>query len=98
MQVRVRVPSALQRFSEGRGRVDVELDADDGEQASVEAVLAALGRLHPGVRERALDEQGCVRHHVNVFANGESIRRTGGLATPVRAGDEIAILPAVSGG
>ena len=98
MRVKVRIPSVLQRFSEGRGRVDVELDADDGGQATVEAALATLRDLHPGVCERALDERGRIREHVNVFVNSESIRQTGGLATPVRSGDEIAILPAVSGG
>jgi sulfur-carrier protein len=50
--------------------------------------------------ERVLDEQGRVREHVNVFVDGESVRAAArlGLATPVRAGAEVWILPAVSGG
>jgi len=43
-------------------------------------------------------EQGEVRPHVNVFVGSESCRWTGGLATPVADGAEIAILPAISGG
>jgi len=39
-----------------------------------------------------------VRPHVNVFVGADSIRDTGGLATPVSDHAEIAIIPAVSGG
>ena len=66
--------------------------------ASVGEALAALWSMHPGVRDRVVTEQGDVRPHVNVFVGSESIRYTGGLATPVRDGDEVSIIPAVSGG
>ena len=36
--------------------------------------------------------------HVNLFVGPRSIRFTGGLATAVHDGAEVAILPAVSGG
>ena len=68
------------------------------ERATVAAVLEALWRAYPGVRDRVLTEQGEVRPHVNVFVGPESIRFTGGLATSVPDGAEISILPAVSGG
>ncbi len=45
-----------------------------------------------------LTEQGELRPHVNVFVGAESIRVTGGLATPLGEKAEIWILPAVSGG
>ena len=52
------------------------------------------------VVERALDEQGEIRQHVTVFVDEQSVRAGTrlGLATPVRSGAEIWILPAVSGG
>ena len=53
---------------------------------------------HPGVRDRVLTEQGQIREHINVFVGNEDTRYTGGLATPVRAGAEISIVPAISGG
>ena len=43
-------------------------------------------------------EQGQVREHINVFIGDENARYTGGLMSPVAAGSEITILPAVSGG
>jgi hypothetical protein len=50
------------------------------------------------VQPRVVTEAGEVRPHVNVFVGSESIRYSGGLATPVPDGAEIVILPAVSGG
>jgi molybdopterin converting factor small subunit len=50
------------------------------------------------VVERILDEQGAVRPHVNVFVARTSIRETGGLETPLRDGEEVFVIPAVSGG
>ncbi len=69
-----------------------------GDVETVGAALDRLGRLHPGVRERVLTEQGDVRPHVNVFVGEESIRYLDGLATPLPEDAEISILPAVSGG
>jgi molybdopterin synthase sulfur carrier subunit len=58
----------------------------------------ALGGLPAGVRDRILDEQGAVRAHVNVFVDGTSIREKEGLATPLRDGSLIFVIPAISGG
>jgi len=87
------IPGYLRSFTEGRGRVEL-----DGSVASVGEALERLWTLHPGVRDRVVTEQGEVRQHVNVFVGDESIRFTGGLATPVPEGAEIWIVPAVSGG
>jgi len=87
------VPGYLREFTGGRARVSVAASP-----ATVGDALAALWALHPGVRDRVVTEQGEVRPHVNVFVGGESIRFTGGLATPLGDGAEISIVPAVSGG
>ena len=96
MLLRVRLPSALGAYAGGQRQLTVALP-DDG-VATVELTLAELGRAHPGVHQRVLDERGALRRHVNVFVNGESIRYLDGVETPVGDGDEVWILPAVSGG
>jgi sulfur-carrier protein len=87
----VHLPAALSDHAGGQRRVELG-------GATVGLVLAALGRAHPGVGQRVLDDQGVLRRHVNVFVNGESIRYLDGVETPVGDGDEVWILPAVSGG
>ena len=93
MPVTVHLPGPLSAYAGGARRV--VLDAAPG---SVAEALEQLGSLHPGVRDRVLDEQGRVRPHVNVFVGRESIRLTGGLGTPLARDAELHILPAVSGG
>ena len=66
----------------------------ESQGATVRAALAEI----EGVRHRVLDDQGRVRVHVNLFVNGAHIRDLDGLDTAVQDGDEITILPAVSGG
>jgi molybdopterin converting factor small subunit len=66
--------------------------------ATVGDALAALGDRTPGVVDRVLTEQGAVREHVNVFVGDENIRFLDGLAPPLRDGDTIVIIAAVSGG
>jgi len=96
MSVLVNVPASLRQFSEGRRQLLLECEGS----STLGDVFARLRAVSPGVAERALDECGCLRPHVNVFVDGQSIRAGSrlGLETPVAAGAEVWILPAVSGG
>jgi molybdopterin converting factor small subunit len=94
MPVTLHVPMSLREFSGGRARIDVEL----AEAATLGDVFEQLRASHAGITERVLTEQGAVRQHVNLFVDGENARLGAGLATPVKPGAEIWILPAVSGG
>jgi molybdopterin converting factor small subunit len=67
-------------------------------KGTVADALTLLWTLHPGARDRVLNEQGQVRQHIDIFIGSESIRYTGGLASPVADGSQITIVPAVSGG
>jgi len=87
------IPGALRELTGGRDRICVE-----GAASSVSEALSLLWASCPAVRDRVVNELGEVRPHVNIFVDGESIRDSGGLATAVRDGAEIVILPAISGG
>jgi molybdopterin converting factor small subunit len=94
--VEVHVPTSLREFAGGASKLRINV----ADQSTLGTVFERLHTDHPGVVERALDEQRRVRPHVNVFVDGESVRAGSklGLDTPVRAGTEVWILPAVSGG
>ena len=62
-----------------------------------EAALDELGQKFPAVTQRIFDN-GQVRRFVNVYLNDEDIRYLDNLNTPVKDGDELAIIPAVAGG
>ena len=36
--------------------------------------------------------------HVNIYVNNEAIEALQGLATPLKDGDEVSIIPALAGG
>ena len=93
MSVTIAIPSALEPYAGGTRVVRV-----DAPVVSVADALRALAEEWPGVVDRVLTEQGQVREHVNVFVGEESIRYCGGLAAPLREGDAIEIIAAVSGG
>jgi molybdopterin synthase sulfur carrier subunit len=70
----------------------------EAEGSTVAALVDDLERRHPGLKERICDDSGQVRRFVNIFVNGEDIRFLSNLDTPLKAGDEVSIVPAIAGG
>ena len=91
--VRIVLPEALRELAGGRGVVQAAVA-----EGTVGNVLGELRVAHAGLYDRLMTEQGILRPHVNIFADGENIRFTGGLQTAVKEGSEIFVLPAISGG
>ncbi len=91
MNVRVRVPTPLRKFTQGSDEVDAN-------GATVSAMLDDLEQNHPGIKERIMDENGKVRRFVNVYVNGDDIRFLKNVDTTLKDGDSISIVPAIAGG
>lgn len=91
MPINVRIPTPLRKLTDNRDQVEAE-------GATVGAVIDDLEKNHPGLKERLCDEDGKVRRFVNVFLNDEDIRFLESLDTPVKDGDELALVPAIAGG
>ena len=91
MSVKVKLPTQLRAAAGGA----TELRVDGG---TVAEVLDAAYAQQPELRERLTDGDGALRRFVNVYVDGEDIRFGDGLATPVAAGAEVQVLPAVAGG
>lgn len=83
----VLVPSPLRSYTGAR-----EVEAAGG---TIADVLADLERRYPGLRFRMIDEQDRMRPHIRFFVNGDQVFD---LAHPLRAGDSIQIVQALSGG
>ncbi len=66
--------------------------------AVVGQVVEALVSRYPSLRPRLYDAQGQIQRHISALVNGTSIQFQRGWDTPVREGDEIALLPPVGGG
>lgn len=91
LSVTVRIPTPLRRVTNGQEKVDV-----DG--VTIQSIFDDLEGQFPGIKERLCDDDGQIRHFVNVYLNGEDVRYLDGLGTATKSGDEVSIVPAVAGG
>lgn len=90
MSVRIHIPTPMRQHTDGQAVVEAA-------GSTVQAALDDLGRRFPAVSQR-LFENGQVRRFINVYLNDEDIRYLDNLATAVKEGDELSIIPAVAGG
>lgn len=71
---------------------------DVGDAGTVGDVLDELAARYPLLGRRLRDETGTLRRFVNVYVEGEDIRRASGDRTTVRGGQEVLIIQSVAGG
>ena len=89
--VTLHVLGALREYCGGVGAAPISAP-------TVRAALADLERHQAALYRNVCDETGTVRRHLNVFVNADNVRDLNGIDTPLKAGDVLTILPAVSGG
>ena len=75
-----------------------DLDTGSADGGSLAQCIDGLDAAYPGLKDRLCDEAGGIRRVVNIYVNGEDVRFLQGMATPVKDGDEVSIVPAVAGG
>lgn len=75
------------------GEPQIEVDARD-----IDAALGALVARCPELNTQLFDEHGRLHTGLHLFVNREAIRFHGGLAAALKDGDEIYIVPMISGG
>jgi molybdopterin converting factor small subunit len=85
--IRVAIPSQLRSYTQA---AEVEARGE-----TIAAAFDDLDARFPGLRFRVVDEQGRIRKHMHVFLNGRMARD---IALPTKAGDELIIVGALSGG
>jgi len=98
MDVQVRVPAQLRDLVGGSAVVELSVGDAADQTATVTTVLDALAAEHPALERRIRDEQGRTRRHVNLFVGAENVRDHDGPATAIHVGQDLSIIPAVSGG
>ena len=91
MAVTIRIPTPLRKFTEGKSEVDVE-------GGTIREVFDDVENRYGGLQEKIFDDSGEIRRFINVFVNGEDVRHSQGLDTPVKDGDEVSVIPAIAGG
>lgn len=90
MDTIVRIPAALRTLTRGADEVKAS-------GATIRDVIEDLEQRHPGLKDRLLDEKG-IRRFINIYVGEDDVRFTGGLATELKSGDQVSIIPAIAGG
>ena len=90
MAVKVRIPTPLQRLTQGKEEVE-------GASGTIISLVNDLDKLYPGLAER-VSENGKIRRFVNIYVNDEDIRFVNKEDTVLKDGDNISIVPAIAGG
>jgi molybdopterin converting factor small subunit len=91
VSVSVRVPTILRSYTGGAAQVTAET-------GTLREVIAGLDAAYPGLGGRILDESGQLRRFINVYVGEQDVRFAQGLDTPVPAGGQVSVIPAVAGG
>jgi molybdopterin converting factor small subunit len=86
----IRIPPVLRSEAEGNRALAVA-------GCTVGEALGELVARYPALKSRILVDDG-VPTFLNVFVDGEDVRLSEGLSTPVGEGSKILLLPAVAGG
>lgn len=89
--ISVAIPTALRGQVDGQSQLEVV-----GE--SVKAVLEAINAQYPDLGKRLFKTEGELNRFINIYVNDEDIRFMDNLETTLKAGDEVAIVPAIAGG
>ncbi len=93
-EVTLLVPRLLQPLVDG----SEELRLDVGNGASVAELLDAIAAQFPVFGRRLRDETGALRRYVNIYLDGDDVRRLNGLQTRATAGQELMVIQSVAGG
>ena len=67
MSVVVRIPTPLRRVTNGQEKASVE-------GKNLIEIIDDLESQYPGIKERMCDDDGALRHFVNIYVNGEDVR------------------------
>jgi sulfur-carrier protein len=91
MAVTVLIPTPLQKFTNDQATLQLQA-------STIQDLVEVMEQACPGVKNRLCSETGELRRFLNFYVNSEDIRFLEGMATPLKDGDEVSIVPAVAGG
>ena len=85
------IPTPLRRFAAEQSKVNVRAN-------TVADAIKSLTSIHPSLSPYIYDEADLIRKHVRIYLGEEDIREKQGVATALKEGDELSIIPAIAGG
>jgi adenylyltransferase/sulfurtransferase len=91
MSVNIYIPTPFRHLVGNRAHVQAR-------GSTVHDALVNLDEQFPGFRAQVFDADGQLARHINVYVNQVEIEHLQGEETPLKKGDEVAVIPALAGG
>ncbi|HMQ02559.1 MAG TPA: molybdopterin-synthase adenylyltransferase MoeB [Pyrinomonadaceae bacterium] len=91
MSVTMIIPTPLRQFAGGHSEVNVQA-------ATAGDALLELTSEHSELKKHLFNEQNKLRSFINVYVGDEDIRHLDGLATRLKVGETVMIVPSIAGG
>jgi len=91
MGIKVRIPTPLRKLTNGESEVEAK-------GADISELIDDLEKSYPGIKGKLCEENGNVRKFLNIYLNDDDIRFMDSLATELRDGDNVSLIPAIAGG
>ncbi len=90
MPIKVRIPTPLQKITNGKAEVECLAK-------NIAELVEVLEKDYPGIKER-LSDGGKIRRFINIYVNEEDIRFVNKEETTLKDGDSVSIVPVIAGG
>jgi molybdopterin converting factor small subunit len=91
MSIKVTLPTAFTRHTDGRKHFDSSAQ-------NLPGLLADIDTTFPALATQIKDGDGKLRRFINIYVNDEDIRFLGGETYSFQDGDEIMLIPSIAGG
>ena len=87
----LRIPTPLRAYTNGKSDVTVN-------GVNISETLTDLTTQFPTLKPHLFNEGGDLRPFVNLFVGENNIKDLQGVATPVKDGEKIMLIPSIAGG
>ena len=91
MPIKVVLPTAFTRHTDGKKQLD-------SSATDLPGLLAEIDSTFPALATQIKDENGKLRKFINIYINDEDIRFLGGDSYTFQDGDEVMLIPSIAGG
>lgn len=89
--IRIFIPTPLRKFTGDKSAVEVQAN-------TVQEAMQGLAQTYPELDQHLFDADRQIRKFIRIFLGDQDINQLNGAQTPLKAGDEVSIIPAIAGG
>ena len=87
----IRLPTPLRPYAGGQAEIQVM-------GGTVSEAIGQLLESYPPLRPHLMNGDGELRPFVNLFLGDENVMELQGMATPLKTGDRLLLIPSIAGG